>query len=69
MLLNENILNGGTAVLYSDKGKEKNKQKKAAETADIWDDFSNTSEEFDVLGSYTGNPVGEMHPVQDADDL
>lgn len=47
-------------------GREK-KKKREEEVADIWDDFSQGTN--DVTGSYTGRPVDAVRPEQDPDDL
>ncbi|MBR5247152.1 MAG: hypothetical protein IKV25_07275 [Clostridia bacterium] len=43
-------------------------EKLSEEVSEIWNGKENTKQ-FDVNGSYTGNPEGFSVPVQDADDL
>lgn len=45
---------------------DKNPTKKALE---ITENFNNDKIHSDVNGSYTGNPLDNAEPVQDADDL
>lgn len=56
-------------MLFSGFGKEKKKNRKSEQAADIWDDFSTAENTYDILGSYTGQPVNDSLPEQDADDL
>ena len=58
------------------RNKKTEKQKKARkeikriseEIAKVWNSEEDTKQ-FDVNGSYTGNPENDDVPVQDADDL
>lgn len=56
-------------MLMSFPEKKNKTGKKDIEVLDVWDDFSSPDSDFDILGSYTGNPAGMLQPEQDADDL
>ena len=66
---------GGEIMLFGRKRKnEKQKNTRneikriSEEIAKIWNSEEDTKQ-FDVNGSYTGNPENDDVPVQDADDL